>query len=207
MPEDHDYLQPYNPVTVVFVPYWIQKLLQRNQLDYIELLNYDKLRSVLSIEDVAQLHCLNQYYENLALKPFKDGNNLGFKWSDSRSDKNRAEFEQVINRLAMAEATISTVDSRLRFDDDGSTVADSDFPKDPLLKINGEDRSEEYYSIIPNGGTVIFIVLQKGIFNTLEVRGARLKLVSEYLKALYAVLPMREVSKYYGAFEHYFNLL
>ncbi len=205
-PTQQEYWQPRRDLTTVIIPTWIEKLLHRNQLDYIDLLNYDKIRSYLSVEDMAQLLCLNGYFKHFVLKDFVADCTLENEWYKTISSKNHSEFTNVIYPLATSDASASAVSDRLHFDD-GQGQADCCEFEDPLLKVNGEDQSGKLARSIAVQGRSIFLVLEKGILNTLEVRDARFNMVSEYLKALYSVLPMKEVSKYYGAFEHYFNML
>lgn len=207
MPVESDYWQPRRELNVTLMPYWVKRLLERNQLDYIDLLNYDKLRAILSIEDMVQILCLNSCFEDSFLgQIFGSDRNLSYEWFETCSAKNKPEYQNVVQKLAMSDATKDTVFHRLSFDD--GCQADVTFEvDDPLLKINGKDHSQDLFRIVPLQGRAVFIFLEKGILDTLEVRDARFKMVSEYLKALYTILPMREVSKYYGAFEHYINML
>lgn len=194
-------------VGTIFVPYWVQDFLDRKQIDYIDLLNYDKMRSALSVEDLSLLLKLNDSSFHNDLKDLRyDCNGLFSHWSKTCSTDNKDEYYNVVNTLSKTENIQNILMERLYIPDQGKIVVDTYFNEESLLKINGEDKEKLNFKITPLANETIFIFFKKGFINTLEVRDSRFKFISEYLKALYTVLPIREVSNY-CVFNTYYNML
>ena len=41
----------------MLVPYWYENVLSRNDLTLVDILDYSKIRNIMSIMDIAQLAC------------------------------------------------------------------------------------------------------------------------------------------------------
>lgn len=178
------------PVSVVMIPYWIQQVLDRNKLNYIDALNYDAMRRILSIEDMAQLKCCNLFDNQSILGKILSFGDLALLWQDKMSAENRAEYDNVVCPLSYSEASKIAVAERLTY---------LDAPSIPSF--------ENIHRIQVMGSTLVFVFVQRGLLNALENRDYAKALVSDYLKALYSLMPIRDVSNGYPAFEMYFDLL
>lgn len=167
---------------LVIVPYWIQQLLDRNKLNYIDLLDYSKIRSLMSVEDVATFMALtnNDNLRTNFLGRMNGYDNFIYHYYFERaSSEQRKELETVIMPLTQAETITKTLVDRLSLDD----ITD----KDRIL-------SEDLYTLQVNNDGTIFLFVKKGILNALEDRDYCKKLISAYLQALYVLAPIHEVS-------------
>jgi hypothetical protein len=190
--------QPNN-VKTYLVPYWIQQAMARNKLNYIDLLDYDKLRSILSIEDIASLLALNTTclfpkrfdQADVFAQLFVSETYLYFTWSDRMSATNRVEFDNVISPLSRSDALVKSTMDRLL----------SDNPLNFDIISSGD-----LYQLQVNNDGSVFAFIQKGLLSALEDRNCALKLVSDYLQALYGLLTIPEVSAR-SAFKLYYKLI
>lgn len=191
--------QPGN-VKTYLVPYWIQQVMARNKLNYIDLLDYDKLRSVMSVEDIASLLALNTTClypksfvgsKDLFGQLFSADVYLWVTWSERMSATNRTEFDSVIAPLSRSDELNKSTMARLMSDNPGNFDSIS---------------SGDLYQLQVNNEGSVFAFLQKGLLNALEDRNYALKLVSEYLQALYGLLTIQEVSAR-SAFKLYYKLI
>ena len=189
-----------NSVRTVLVPYWVQQVLARNKMNYIDILDYEKVRKVMSADDVASMMALNNLNNNnmtkfskhtLLNELFRDWSNGDLWWGSQKSDANQKEYNNVIQPLSTADITLNNVFERLCFDE-GVTFDTNSYGDLYKLQVN-------------NDGT-IFVFLQKGLLNALEDRSFALKLTSEYLQTLYGLLSIPEVSTR-SAFQLYYKLI
>lgn len=180
-------------INTIILPYWIDRVLQRNKLDYIDILNYGKLRKVLSIEDFALFMAANRSigqknFDSIFGDSFVDLNYL----SQTATSELRNEFWKVISPLAEAETTRVALLERLM---------KSDF------KYPDDLSSGSLYRFQSLNDQNLLVFVERGLLNAFEDRDFAKALVSDYLKALYSLLPISEVSNSYNAFEQYLDLL
>ncbi len=176
-------------VRVVILPYWIKQVLQRNKLDYIDVLNFDKLRKVLSIEDFAQFLSCNMALGYNPLDKIFGDSYIDLNWYNS---PNIQELHNVILPLSQADTTRDAVLNRLM-------QADFKMP---------ENLSETpLYRFQTLNDQTLMVFIERGLLNAFEHRDFAKAMVSDHLKALYSLLPISDVSKYYRVFEHYLDLL
>lgn len=180
------------PVSIILIPYWIRQALDRNKLNHIEILNYDTIRKILSIEDIAQLVCSNQLEKHPILGRLLMYKDLTKVWSATMSGAYCKEYLHVILPLSQAEQTYQAVVDRLMDTTSRATIGLS---------------FETMYRIQVASGDMFTLYIEQGLFNALEDRVYAKSFISDYLKALYSLIPMSDVSKCYPAFEQYFNLL
>lgn len=179
---------------LVIVPYWVQQLLDRNKLNYIDLLDYNKVRSLMSIEDVATFMGLtnNESMKETFLGRLNGYDNyVYYRYLERATAEQRKELETVIVPLTQAETTTKTLLDRLSLDNPAE--------KDHIS-------SEDLYTLQVNNDGTIFLFVKKGILNALEDRDYAHKLVSAYLQALYGLAPIHEVSQK-DAFKLYLALI
>lgn len=179
---------------LVIVPYWIQQLLDRNKLNYIDLLDYSKMRQLMSIEDIATFMGVtsNDGLKNTFLGRLNGfANFIYYRYFERASQAQREELDVVIGPLIQAETTMRSIVERLSLDN----PADKDHIS-----------SEDLYTLQVNNDGTIFLFVKKGILNALEDRDYAHKLVSAYLQALYGLSPIHEVS-FQDAFKLYLALI
>jgi hypothetical protein len=179
---------------LVIVPYWIQQLLARNKLNYIDLLDYNKIRSLMSIEDIATFMALtgNDDLRDSFLGRLNGIDNyIYYRYCERATVEQRKELDVVIGPLIQAESTYKTLIDRLSLDN----PADKDHIS-----------SEDLYTLQVNNDGTIFLFVKKGILNALEDRDYAHQLVSAYLQALYGLAPIHDVS-FKDAFKLYLALI
>lgn len=179
---------------LIILPYWIKQLLDRNKLNYIDILDYDKVRKLMSIEDVATFIGLNNsdYLKtNLLGRLLGASHYLKHHYLDDAAKEQVSELQSVIIPLSQSEIIYKTIIDRLSLDN----IAEKDCTS-----------SEDLYSLQINNDSTIFLFVKKGILNALEDRDYAKKLISAYLRALYSLIPINEVS-YTDAFKLYLALI
>ena len=107
------------------------------------------------------------------------------------SSDNRKEYDNVIAPLSRSDALVNSTMARLIADD--------------AVNFDIISSGDLYQLQVNNDGTV-FAFLQKGLLNAIEDRNYALKLVSDYLQALYGLLTISEVSAR-SAFTLYYKLI
>lgn len=170
------------------VPYWIMQAFTRNNLNHIELLNYDSLRKVLSIDDMAQYYCVNKVPESecAVLYYIASGlENFGFS-----TPQQKKELTEVIKPLSNVPDTWNSVFERLSFESEAETV----------------DKDALYHSTVSLHGGVTILIIKRGFLDACKNRNYARKVVSDYLKAQYSQLPINAVSKL-PAYSYYLKLL
>jgi hypothetical protein len=191
--------QPH-AVKTILVPYWIQQVLARNKMNYIDLLDYDKVRKVMSAEDIASLLVfelgaasnakLSQ--RSLLKQLFTTDSGLFDVWNfNPKSPENEKEFTNVIQPLSHSQDLANNVVERLCFDE--------------AVEFDANSYGDLYRIQVNNDGT-IFIFIQKGLLSALEDRSFAFKMASDYLQALYGLLTIPEVSAR-SIFRLYFSLI
>lgn len=191
--QDNATINMHTPQLVI-LPYWIKQLLDRNKLNYIDILDYRKVRELMSIEDVATfigLHTNEYLRPSLLSRLIGQAQFIKYRYLEQASKSEASELESVILPLAQSEIIFKNLVDRLSLDN----IAEKDYIS-----------SEDLYSIQVNNDSTIFLFVKKGILNALEDRDYAKKLVSDYLRALYGLLPINEVS-FAEAFKLYLALL
>lgn len=192
----------------IIIPWWISRVLERNNLDTIDILNFSKLRAVLADMDLAELLCLNlsSAFETYPLRVLGDSLNrhdygaLITAWSSTTGQavsENDERFRSIDNILSLAKSTltIKSVTDRLKEQNTATDVT----------------RGSDQQPIAPHSVNIIdcsriTITVRCGFVNALGDREYLKGLLSDYLKACYSLRPMTEVSTSM-AFKRYIDLL
>ena len=182
---------------LLVIPYWIKKALDLYNLNYIDILDYNKLKTFMSIEDLAELHLVMSFnfidFNNKSLAEFIS--NFNYIWIYSYWNKTPLDkkiVNEIICPLSNSQKTIDTVIYRLTKHEIRNEIFQS---------------LDDYhsFSLLSNG--MYLLILEKGFINALENKEYRFKLIKEYLQKLYLKLPTYKVSKENNAFKSYLYLL
>lgn len=97
---------------IIAIPHWLCGTLEHNELKLADLANYDKLRKILSIEDLSLIVALQDKLNTFKL--FEEANVSGFltyAWSESTTNQN--EIYDVIYPLSKSKAVVEELNDRL----------------------------------------------------------------------------------------------
>lgn len=174
----------------IIVPDWISQAITRNNLNTIDILNYSKLRNILSIEDMAQLVAVNTGMFDQYVEMTTSG--LIGIWNDTNklTSEQQIELDTVISKLAYSELTQEAVVARLT--NDGA---------------NDSSNASPLFSIRSLQDKLIVINIARGFLNAIKDREFAIQYLSEYLKSLYSHESTYKVSAASRAYRLYLELL
>lgn len=158
------------PIKTIVVPDWVQRGLVNNKLNVMDIGNYSKLRTVLSIDDMSELYYINT---QLRINNILLSSVFGRDLFEHLTPDQLQEFENSVAPLSGTEEIANTVRARLS----KASVGDS-----PL-----------YSFVVLNN--VIYIILKDGFMTLINDTQYVLDFVKAYLKECYVLLPIHEVSK------------
>ena len=170
---------------MVIVPYWVENVLKRNRLAFTEVLNYGKMRGLMSVEDLSAFLYL-QRADKIDL--FKNAVNtyLLSSWEQTRSSDEKTELVSVVVPLSYSEETVNDVVERL------SQVQ--------------EDTEQNAYDIVDFAREAFVVVLRKGFMQSMATPVKQLDFVRDLLKLYYCYYEPHEVSSL-QIFQNYLDRL
>ena len=173
------------------VPYWIMQAFTRNNLNQVELLKYDSLRKVLSVDDMVQYYCVNAVPESVCPVLYYTAgglnniSSLGFSTPEQKK-----ELSEVIEPLSRLPDSWTSVYERLSFESESEEY----------------DKDVQYHSMVSLHGGVTILIIKRGFLEACKNRDYALKVISDYLKAQYSQHSIDTVSKL-SAYSYYLKLL
>lgn len=172
----------------MLVPYWYENVLSRNDLTLVDILDYSKIRNIMSIMDIAQLAFING--ESLsggdAIKSLKIGKVLGLRqafcsWQQSAQEEQRTELVSVLPELLCSADLEESIVRGL------SRQTDVDAP-------SAVDDNQTYK--IVDLHDVIAVVLYQGFIDTVNSDiQSYVGLLMDLIEKLYALNPVHEVNQ------------
>lgn len=187
-----DDIHAQSSTTSLLLPYWVQQALIRNNLNTADLLDYTKLRQILSIEDMAHLLCVNYGAKNRLLQSTSSWSTMSGYGFNVMSDSEKKELETVIRPLSFTAESEASVIARLSSDDN---------------KASPELLSQTLYGLDSLSSQLFVVHVKRGLLTAFKNRDYALRYVSDYLKALYGHEPLYRVSSQFYAYEIYLELL
>lgn len=168
-------MQTLEPLTLVVVPGWIHRVAIRNNVNLIDLLNYDSIRPFVSLDDMAQWVYIND-------KIKLDNSTIGSKsmmevWKNLSPDAQR-ELNNSVYPLSGSEEVASGANQKLKNARD----------------FLGNLLSNQTYQFV-RMGNVIFVILNEGFMTSVSEESALLDFIKNYLKECYAMTSVADVSK------------
>ena len=158
---------------MVLVPYWVENVLKRNRLKFTDVLNYAKMRELMSVEDVsAFLHF--QSTDQIAVLKGVDCSILLSSWEQTRSTNDPTELASVVIPLSQSEATANDAMQRYL-----SPATDLDIPVFQILVVERE---------------VLVVVVRQGFDEVMQQPARELDFLREVLKQYYVYLDVHQVS-------------
>jgi hypothetical protein len=171
-----------------FIPYWVHNALLRNNYDIMTVLQYNKLRSVMSVEDLAEL-CYCQFFDKSTILSLFNSLSLPYstQWRDQMSEEQEREYNLSVQPLSFTSPIKQSVTEK-------------------LLDENIPNTEQSYHNVIVAGNGTFFVVMKKGFMSAIACPFYQKSLITEVLKVLYMTLPLDRVSRL-EIFEKYLSFL
>lgn len=173
---------------IVLIPFWIQEILGRNRLPLSACLELDKLKNIISMDDIASFSALQQSFQKLIGISMMD--ELYFNWRNSIPEgyPENIAYAELVNTVSFDTATISGMNMRL-FEPEAKT-----------------DQYNEPFAIHDITPEVIGIVIYPGFFTNNTDTNLQKLLIEGILKLLYVYDAYHDVAKT-PLFRRYLELL
>ena len=159
----------------IIIPDWIYKAALRNKFNTIDLADYSKLRSIMSVEDMAEIFYINSDGNNPLsfIKGVQDYCSIKghFDKANKLTEEQTKEIDNIIVPLSGAEYIKSRVVQRLQYT--GPSCVERDEIPSPL------------YKFITTNNRISFLILTTGILNQLTNKEYTLNFMRECLRELY----------------------
>lgn len=172
---------PKDLATVVVIPYWVAEAVSRNRLTIGECLDYEKIKGVLSLEDMGAFYnaqdLLSEFVGAKSNDIMQFGTRLGGYWNLSIPLDNVALKKDWTDRSTLFEAIGKDVASRLMGED---------------LKL---DRYPEPFKVVDLANRVAGLIVYPGHFVGTVDPGLQFELVDALLKVFYMYSPYHDVAK------------
>ena len=183
-------IKSYLSDETIILPFWVKKALTQNKLDYIDVLDYKKIRRIMSVEDLIEFYSsLSIFGDSLEVDSVSNQSVLNSVYECGDRDLINEFKVSVLPKLHSKDIVAQIRDRLLAEQVPGEMV---DF--------------KSTYSIQLDSSRKVFIFLDKGFINTMsDIMGKRMFL-TEYLSALYSFKKVAEVSSY-GVFKEYIKTL
>lgn len=159
---------------IVILPGWIQRSLLRQKLSLNEVLDWNKSKPALSLDDMAEWFHVN---DSFTLSNCRVGNTVLETLFSNFGAKEREEFYKVILNLSISEETINSVKNKFSKSTD----------------IAGNPLSEQTYQFI-RIENILYIVLSEGFMASMLDKDSLEDFVKKYIKECYAMASVSEVS-------------
>lgn len=158
---------------MVLVPYWVENVLKRNRLKFTDVLNYAKMRELMSVEDVsAFLHF--QTTDWIAPLRGAECSILLSSWEQTRSANDPTELASVVIPLSQSEATASDAMQRNLV-----PAMDLDIPVYQLVDVERE---------------ALIVVIREGFSEVMQDNAKALDFLRDVLKQYYIYMDVHQVS-------------
>lgn len=170
---------------MVVVPYWVENVLKRNRLNFTDLLEYGKMRDVMSVNELSAFLTV-QHTGRIPVINNIVNTYLLSSWEQTRSSDEKTELDSVVVPLSYSEETVSDVVERL------SQVQ--------------EDTEQKPYEIVDFAREAFVVVLRKGFMQDMTAPVKQLDFVRDLLKLYYCYYEPHEVSSL-QIFQNYLDRL
>jgi hypothetical protein len=178
-------------INTVILPGYIYRAIIRNKLNIIDSVNYAKLRAITSVNDLAELLCIN----SIAL-PYHQGS---LDLSERCSSRLERQFEIHKPLTTLEKSEIQQTILPLS----GSVELRSSIIK--RLSANDMATDAAYMLILHNN--ILFVVLEDGFLKQMDELDYRLQFYQSYLKECYKVVKIHDISYSSTAFLEYVRTL
>lgn len=161
---------------MVIVPYWVENVLKRNRLAFTEVLNYGKMRELMSVEDLSAFLYL-QRADKIDLFKTAVNTYLLSSWEQTRSSDEKTELVSVVVPLSYSEDIISSTTKRLE--------------RNPYTEMTQDSKS---YGIVDFEREAFSFVIKPGFVEDMRDNAKALDCCRDILKLFYGYHEPHEVS-------------
>ena len=177
-------------MSVILIPYWVKESLNRRGLAISETINLEKLKEILSFDDLAMFVALNNCFDRIV--GFSDeGQSLIYRWTDRVSTNQNELIDYAYNKLlpiANDESTKNKLESRL-FDSN-----------------NKSKHYEKPFIVCEITPDIAGVVIYPGYFDKVSDKELQEKVVDKILRILYVYCAPHDVANTMF-FKRYLELL
>lgn len=168
-------MQTLFPMQIVVVPGWIQRALIRNRLEMTEILNFKKVRPVLSLDDMTQWFYMN---DSLKLDNCRLSNTMIENLWSGCDQAGKDELYKSVLPMAKTDQVSREVLDTLNTKSNSSV--------NPLTVQTFQFVRIEH---------ILYIVLSEGFMASMLDPESKTDFIKKYLKECYAMASVAEVSK------------
>jgi hypothetical protein len=153
--------------SIYLIPYWVMAVLKRNGLKHIDILNFTKIRPILSMEDLASIEACQSLAEDLLGTGDVVSASIVYEWYSSSDQELKDTLRREIEPLAKSPTLRDTVKERLQLEEYAPA-------------------REALFEVLPLEDKAVGIVLYPGIFSGImydrqfEITRALLRLLYVY---------------------------
>lgn len=168
-----------NPTLVILIPHWIAETIKRNALNIRDCLNFEKIKPILTAEDIAGFLALQNamYFVTGAEAAESTHIALYYTWFESASPENQKYLESIVMPISVEPTFVDNAKARL-FEEDAKQ----------------EHHTEAFITYDLVSG-ISGIVVYPGYFTKTPNSELNLRAVEAVLELLYVYTPYNEVSK------------
>lgn len=173
-------------VTHILLPRFVQNVLKRNKLPLSSLTDFNKVRELLSINDIVLIQTLNrpEHWKSLLginiveAQKFWYGSDMGLYklWYDSATEENKTYLVNILSVLVESGQANDEIAERLFNNKEGTLAQELEKP----------------YEIVDIGPKYYGLLLEPGVFPNRDLSN---KLVKDILKSMYLYCSQSEVAQ------------
>ena len=184
----------------ILIPFWIERVLTRNNLPIETVLNYGELNKVLSTADIAQARALENYEINVLMLGLSNCA-LWHSWKDSAQGSQLTELD-FVDSLSQSSEIVNDMLNRL-----GKEIKPSNYFGEPVPAITDiEEPLKSFFKVIDINKDFSGIIVNDTFFKSIAVKENTIELVRSVLKNLYIYYTVAEVANF-KVFDKYIELL
>lgn len=193
-------------VNHILIPRFVQNVLKRNKLPLSTVADFNKVRELLSVNDIVLIQTLqrHEYWKTLlSITPVEDNvvnissdMRLYDLWYASSTEENKAYLVNILGVLVESGQAKDEIAERL-FNNAGSasnSSVEGELSNDPLDNVKAQAQEPETlpYEIIDIGPKYYGIVLDSGVFPNREFSD---KMIKDILRSMYLYCSQSEVAQ------------
>lgn len=193
-------------VNHILIPRFVQNVLKRNKLPLSTVADFNKVRELLSVNDIVLIQTLQrgEYWKTLlSITPVEDNMlhiasdmHLYDLWYASSTEENKAYLVNILGVLVESGQAKDEIAERL-FNNVGGAAdktIDGELSNDPLDNVVAQAQEPETlpYEIIDIGPKYYGIILDSGVFPNREFSN---KLIKDILRSSYLYCSQSEVAQ------------
>lgn len=193
-------------VNHILIPRFVQNVLKRNKLPLSTVADFNKVRELLSVNDIVLIQTLQrgEYWKTLlSITPVEDNMlhiasdmHLYDLWYASSTEENKAYLVNILGVLVESGQAKDEIAERLFNNNGGATdkTIDGELSNDPLDNVVAQAQEPETlpYEIIDIGPKYYGIILDSGVFPNREFSN---KLIKDILRSSYLYCSQSEVAQ------------